>query len=80
MRRMLEITQFQPEEIDEAIEAMDVLRDIMGPFLRSVNYDGMGEEDVQQMVRHLTLAKHALILMGDFMERMMGGINGTTDV
>lgn len=76
---MLEITQFQPEEIDEAIEAMDVLRDIMGPFLRSVNADGMGEEDVQQMVRHLTLAKHALIAMGDFLESMIGGINGTTD-
>ena len=70
---MLEITQFQPEEIDEAIEAMDILRDIMGPFLRSVNADGMGEEDVRQMVRHLTLAKHALILMGGYMEHMIGG-------
>ena len=58
---------------------MDVLRDIMGPFLRSVNADGMGEEDVRQMVRHLTLAKHALILMGDYIEKMMGGNDGTTD-
>lgn len=70
---MLELTQFQPEEIDEAIDAMDVLRDIMGPFLRAVNADGMGEEDVRQMVRHLTLAKHALILMGCYMEHMIGG-------
>lgn len=76
---MLEITQFQPEEIDEVIEAMDILRDIMGPFLRSVNADGMGEEDVRQMARHLTLAKHALSLMGDFMEHMMGGNNGAAD-
>lgn len=76
---MLEITKFRPEEIDEAIEAMDVLRNIMGPFLRSVNADGMGEEDVRQMVRYLTLAKHALILMGDYIEKMMGGNDGTTD-
>lgn len=68
---MFEITQFRPDEIDEAIEAMDGLRDVIIPFLRSLNGDGMGEQDAQQCVRHLTLAKHALIAMGDFLEGKM---------
>lgn len=73
---MLEITEFKPEEIDETIEALDTLRDIISPVLRSINGDGMGEQDVQDFVRHLTLAKHALIAMGDFLEsKMVGGTN-----
>lgn len=68
---MIEIAEFRPEEIDEAIEGLDGLQGIIAPFLRSVNKDGMGEQDVQQFVRHLTLAKHALIAMGDFLEGKM---------
>lgn len=68
---MIEIAEFRPEEIDEAIEGLDGLQGIIAPFLRSVNKDGMAEQDVQQFVRHLTLAKHALIAMGDFLEGKM---------
>lgn len=68
---MIEIAEFRPEEIDEAIEGLDGLQGIIAPFLRNVNKDGMGEQDVQQFVRHLTLAKHALIAMGDFLEGKM---------
>lgn len=50
---------------------MDGLRDIIAPVLRRINGDGMGEQDVQQFVRCLTLAKHALIAMGSFLEREM---------
>ena len=65
---MIEIAEFSPNEIDEAIEGLDGLQGIIAPFLRSVNEDGMGEQDVQQFVRHITLAKHALIAMSDFLE------------
>lgn len=70
---MIEITEFKPEEIDETIEALDTLRDIISPVLRSIDGDGMGEQDVQDFVRHLTLAKHALIAMGDFLESKIKG-------
>lgn len=68
---MIEIAEFKPEDINEAIEGLDGLRDLIAPVLRSANKDGMGEQDVQQFVRHLTLAKHALIAMGDSMEGQM---------
>lgn len=68
---MLEIVEFKPEEIDEAIEGLDGLRAIIAPVLREINCDGMGEQDVQQFVRHLTLAKHALVAMGDLLEEKM---------
>ena len=68
---MLEITEFRPEEIDEAIESMDGLQDIIVPILRQINKDGMGEEDIRQFVRHITLAKHALIAMRNFLEERM---------
>lgn len=68
---MIELAEFHPEEIDEAIEGLDGLRDIIAPVLRRINGDGMGEQDVQQFIRCLTLAKHALIAMGDFLEGKM---------
>lgn len=68
---MTEIVKFRPEEIDEAIEGLDGLRDIIAPLLRRINGDGMGEQDAQQFIRQLTLAKHALIAMGDFLEEKM---------
>lgn len=68
---MIELTKFHPEEINEAIEGLDGLRDIIAPVLRRINGDGMGEQDAQQFVRCLTLAKHALIAMGDFLEGKM---------
>lgn len=68
---MTEIVKFRPEEIDEAIEGLDGLRDIIAPLLRRINGDGMGEQDAQQFIRQLTLAKHALIAMGGFLEAEM---------
>lgn len=70
---MLEICQFRPEEIDEAIEGMDGLQQILEPVLRRSVINGNGtEQDVRQFQRHVMLAKHALIAMGDFLERRMG--------
>lgn len=68
---MIELAKFHPEELNEAIEGLDGLRDIIAPVLRRINGDGMGEQDVQQFIRCLTLAKHALIAMGDFLEGKM---------
>ena len=68
---MTEIVKFRPEEIDEAIEGLDGLRDIIAPLLRRINGDGMGEQDAQQFIRQLTLAEHALITMGGFLEAEM---------
>lgn len=68
---VIEIVKFRPEEIDEAIEGLDGLRDIIAPVLRRINGDGMGEQDAQQFIRQLTLAKHALIAMGGFLEGKM---------
>lgn len=70
---MLEICQFRPEEIDEAIEGMDGLQQILEPVLRRSVINGNGtEQDVRQFQRHVMLAKHALIAMGDFLEGQMG--------
>lgn len=68
---MMEICKFKPHEIDEAIEGMDGLRNRIAPILENINYEGMGKQDVEQLTRHLTLAKHALITMGDFLEKQM---------
>lgn len=68
---MIELMKFRPEEINEAIEGLDGLRDIIAPLLRRINGDGLGEQDAQQFIRQLTLAKHALIAMGGFLEAEM---------
>lgn len=69
---MIELCKFKPEEIDEAIEGMDGLQKIIVPVLRQQNYEGMAEQDIMQFQRHIMLAKHALIAMGDFLESKMG--------
>lgn len=68
---MLEICKFSPSEIDEAIEGLDGLQQIIEPILRTVNHDGLAEQAVEQFKRHIMLAKHALIAMGDFLEGTM---------
>lgn len=68
---MLEICEFKPEEIDDAISGMDGLQQIIVPMLRKANYQGMADQDIQQFLRHITLAKHALLAMGDFLEGQM---------
>lgn len=68
---MIELCEFKPDEIDEAIDGLDALCEIIVPILRKVNGDGMGEQDAQQFQRHIMLAKHALIAMGDFLEKKM---------
>ena len=71
MDSKIEISKFTPNEIDEAIDGLDDLQDIIVPMLRKANFEGMAEEDVQQFKRHIMLAKHALIAMGDFLESKM---------
>ena len=74
---MLEICQFHPEEIGEAIEGMDGLQEILMPVLRNAVGNGNGtEQDIQQFQRHVMLAKHALIAMAGFLEDQMGGAKG----
>lgn len=68
---MLEIAEFKPEDIDGAIEGMDGLQQIIVPLLRKANYQGMAEQDIQQFLRHITLAKHALVAMWDYLEGKM---------
>lgn len=68
---MLEICEFKPDEIDEAIEGLDGLQKIIVPILRKANYDGMAEQDIQQFQRHIMLANHALIAMGNMLEAKM---------
>ena len=70
---MIEIAQFKPEEIDDAITAMDTFQDTLVPFFKKVNFEGLGEKDAQDFVRAVTLSKHALIAMGDFLEKKMKG-------
>lgn len=76
---VIELAKFQPEEIDEAIEGLDGLRDIIAPVLRRINGDGMGEQDVRQFIRQLTLAKHALIAMGGFFETGMKMVQASSN-
>ena len=64
----VEIVRFTPKEIDEAIEGLDGLQQIIVPILRKSNVDGMAEQDIQQFKRHIMMAKHALIVMGQFIE------------
>ena len=55
---MLEICEFKPQDIDDAISGMDGLQQIIVPMLRKANYQGMAEQDIQQFLRNITLAKH----------------------
>ena len=71
MDSKIEISKFTSNEIDEAIDGLDGLQEIIVPMLRKANFDGMTEEDVQKFKRHIMLAKHALIAMGDFLEFKM---------
>ena len=48
-----EILVFSNSEIDEAIDGLDGLQEIMVPLLRKVNHEGMGEQDAQQLKRHM---------------------------
>ena len=66
---MLEICAFKPTEIKEAIEGLDGLQKIIVPILmRSSN---MPEQDAQQFVRHIMLAKHTLLAMGNYLESQL---------
>lgn len=76
---MTEVVKFCPEEINEAIEGLDGLRDIIAPVLRRINEDSMGEQDAQQFIRQLTLAKHALITMGGFLETEMKMVQASSN-
>ena len=64
----MEVVRFTPEEIDEAIEGMDGLQEIIVPLLRKINLEGMAEKDIQELKKHIMMAKHALIAMGKFLE------------
>jgi hypothetical protein len=71
MDGMLETCEFKPEEIDDAIAGLDGLQNIIVPMLRNANYEGIAEQDILQFQRHIMLAKHALIMMGDALENEM---------
>lgn len=68
---MLEIGKFTPSEIDAAIIGLDGLQGIIVPILQQENYKNMADKDIQEFKRHIMLAKHALIAMGDYLEEKM---------
>ena len=72
---MIEIAEFKPEEIDDTIEALDTLQGILVPFFKKMNFEGLGEQDAPDFVRSITLAKHALIAMVNFLEKKMKGVD-----
>ncbi len=70
---MIEICEFHPEEIDEVIESLNELQHLIVPLLREKSSEGQGEEDARQFQRHIMLAKHAVVMMGDFLASQMEG-------
>ena len=74
---MIEICEFKPEEIGEAIEGLDGLQKIIVPLI--MRSSSMPEQDAQQFVRHIMLAKHALVAMGAYLEKQMGQEGGIHD-
>jgi hypothetical protein len=64
----MEVMKFTPKEIDEAIEGLSGLQEVIVPMLIKANFEGMGEQDIQQFKKHITMAKHALIAMAAFIE------------
>lgn len=69
----IEMCKFTPEDIDEAIVGLDGLQKIIVPLLLKTNHENMGREDAEQFKKHITLAKHALIAMGDVLKKIMAG-------
>jgi len=68
MKDKMEIVEFTKMEIDEAIEGLGGLQEIIVPILRKFNFSGMAEQDIQQFKKHIVMAKHALVAMGNFLE------------
>ena len=76
----MEVVRFTPEEIDEAIEGMDGLQEIIVPLLRKINLEGMAEKDIQELKKHIMMAKHALITMGEYMEGCLSNTANLTEL
>lgn len=64
----IDICQFRTEDLETAIVALGELRDVLVPFFRRNNLDGMGEEDARNFAGHLALAQHALAAMAGYMD------------
>lgn len=64
----IDICQFKTEDLETAIVALGELRDVLVPFFRRNNLDGMGEEDARTFAGHLALAQHALAAMEVYMD------------
>lgn len=48
------------EEIEEVADALGELEKIIVPILLEHNYEGMGEQDAEELRRHLWVASDAL--------------------
>ena len=48
------------EDIEMAITGLEGLRRIIAPLLLSVDYEGLGDEDVKELRKHLNMAANAL--------------------
>ena len=64
----MEVVKFTSKEINEAIEGLSGLQEVIVPILKKTNFEGMGEQDIRQFKKHITMAKHALIAMATFIE------------
>jgi hypothetical protein len=66
--KAIEVCKFTTEEIDEAVEGLDGLQQLIVPFLKSQNYENMGEQDAKDCEKHLMMGKHALILLQEALD------------
>ena len=66
---VIEICKFTQEEIADAVLGLDGLSKLLPPLLLQQNLDGMGKQDAEECKKHLTMGKHALILLADAMEK-----------
>lgn len=65
---MIDICQFKTEDLETAIVALGELRNILVPFFRQNNLDGVGEDDAKTFAGHVALAQHALVAMAGYMD------------
>jgi hypothetical protein len=72
MKDKIEVCKFTPEEIEEAVEGLSGLQELIVPWLKSQNYECMGEQDAKDCEKHLMMGKHALALLLEALELQKG--------
>lgn len=68
------ICKFNREEIDEAMDGLNGMRELIVPFFRVANLEGVGEQDAKEFTRHIEIALCALAVMGTILDGDTGGM------